>query len=457
MPRLLVLAFVLAFVLGACAGCTPPASPPARPPASSEPTAPSGTVEPQSVLPGLSGAELVAAIRTDYTPERTLGYGRARDLLFAYEMRTAGRLRDPYTGFELVLPPGEDASTAAYDRGVNTEHTWPQSRGARDEPLRSDLHHLFPVQDGVNSSRGNLPFGEVPDAQAEAWYSQDVSQSRPPAANAGRWSERGAGRWEPRDDARGNIARAVFYVYALYGPFVQDDGGAAFFSTMRADLLAWTRLDPADAAETARSAWIATQQGTPNPFVLDPTLAARAFGQGVPEEAGAPAPPGADSATDGRATDGRATDGSATTGSAAAASLWISALHYDNAGEDRGEGVGLSGLPGARLGGHALVLVNGSGGRVYRTVPLSGSLDGSGRAFVSVDGLQNGPADGVALVAPDGSVAEFVSAEGTVTATDGPAAGQSSADIGVAEDGRGVSGEWLLRDRRAGPWRLGTR
>ena len=141
---------------------------------------------------------------------------------------------------------------------------------------------------------------------------------------------------------------------------------------------------------------------------------------------------------------------------AGAGSVWISALHYDNAGEDRGEGVGLTGLPGARLGGYALVFVNGTGGRVSQTTPLSGSLDGGGRTFVSVDGIQNGPADGVALVAPDGSVSEFVSVEGTVTATAGPAAGRTSADTGVAQDGRDASGDRLLRDRRGGPWRLGA-
>ena len=437
----------LSAALAALTGCTDAgrtetAPGPASGAATEAPAAPFDTVAPQSVLPGLDGAALLAALRTDYTPERTLGYDRARDLLFAYEMRTAGRLRDPYTGFELVLPAGDDPSTAAYRLGVNTEHTWPQSKGARDEPLRSDLHHLFPVRDEVNSSRGNLPFGDVPDRQAEAWVTLDQSQSNAPASNAGRWSERGAGRWEPRDDARGDIARAVFYVYALYAPSVAEAGGDAFFSTMRADLLRWTRLDPATAAETARSAWIGTQQGTPNPFVLDPTLAERAFGAGLSSEPPRTAP--------------RAETPSAET-PRGTAGLWIAALHYDTAGDDRGEGVGLAGRAGARLDGWTLALVNGQGGRVYRTVPLSGSLDGAGRTFVSAEGLQNGPADAVALVAPDGALAEFVSYEGTVTASGGPAAGQTSVDVGVAEDGRGAAGEWLVRDRRGGPWRVGAR
>ena len=407
-------------------------------PASVE-VSPFETVEPQSVLPGLAGDDLLAALRTDYTPERTLGYDRARDLLFAYEMRTAGRLRDPYTGFELVLPAG-DPSTVAYEMGVNTEHTWPQSKGARAEPLRSDLHHLYPVRDEVNSSRGNLPFGEIPDVQAEAWYTLDVSQSRTPESNAGRWSERGLGRWEPRDDAKGNVARAILYVYALYGADVAASGGEAFFGTMRPDLLRWTRLDPVDASEAARSAWIATQQGTPNPFVLDPTLAERAFGQGAPgasdvPDAGAPGGPAGPPA--------------------ASADLWLDGLHYDTDGEDRGEGVGIVGLPGARLDGWTLVLYNGP--RPYKTVSVGGSLGGDGRLTVGVDGIQNGPADGVALVAPDGRVAEFVSYEGAIGASDGPAAGQRSTDTGVAESGRDAPGVLLLRDRRGGPWRVGTR
>ena len=428
MPRL----HVLVLALGVCAGCTTPTPSPAGPgtPAGGQP-APSATVAPQSVLPGLSGSALVAALHADYTPERTLGYDRARDLLFAYEMRTAGRLRDPYTGFELVLPAG-DPSTVAYEMGVNTEHTWPQSKGARAEPLRSDLHHLYPVRDEVNSSRGNQPFGEIPDAQAEAWYTLDVSQSRTPESNAGRWSERGLGRWEPRDDAKGNVARAILYVYALYGADVAASGGEAFFGTMRPDLLRWTRLDPVDASEVARSAWIATQQGTPNPFVLDPTLAERAFGGGVPDVPAAPAGP-PDTSAD----------------------LWVDGLHYDNDGEDRGEGVGLVGLAGARLDGWTLVLYNGP--RPYKTVPIGGSLGGDGRLTVGVDGIQNGPADGLALVAPDGSVAEFVSYEGVIDASDGPAAGQRSADTGVAESGRDAPGVLLLRERRAGPWRVGTR
>ena len=427
----------------AAAGCADRPRSPAPAPAA---PGPFGTAAPQSVRPGLTGGALVAALRADYTPERTLGYDRARDLLFAYEMRTAGHLRDPYTGFELALPPG-DPSTAAFENGINTEHTWPQSKGARDEPLRSDLHHLYPVRDNVNSSRGNLPFGDVPDDRAEAWYSLDVSQSKPPATHRERWSERGRSHWEPRDDDKGNVARAVFYVYTVYEPLVDDDGGAAFFAEMRPTLLAWNRLDPPDAAEANRSAWIATQQGTPNPFVLDPGLADRAYGAGVPSPPrGAPSPGSLPQTPRGAPAPGAPAQN---------ADLWVAQIHYDNRGEDVGEGVGVAGLPGARLDGWSLALYTGE--RVYRTVALTGSLGGDGTRFVAVEALQNGPADGVALVGPTGRVAEFLSYEGTITAAEGPAAGRRSVDVGVAETGREAPGTLLLRSSRTGAWRLGPR
>ena len=427
-------------VVFVAAGCADRPHSPALPAPGPGPAGPFDTVAAQTVRPGLTGGALVAALRADYTPERTLGYDRARDLLFAYEMRTVGHLRDPYTGYELVLPPG-DPSTVAFENGINTEHTWPQSKGARDEPLRSDMHHLYPVRDNVNSSRGNLPYGDVPDDRAEAWYSLDASQSKPPATHRERWSERGVGHWEPRDDDKGNVARAVFYVYTVYEARVDDDGGAAFFAEMRPTLLTWNRLDPPDASETNRSAWIATQQGTPNPFVLDPTLADRAYGASV-SGADIPTPPIYDPAPPRGAP-------------ASNADLWIAQIHYDNEGADVGEGVGIAGLPGARLDGWALALYNGE--RVYRTVPLQGSLAGDGTRFVSVEALQNGPADGVALVDPAGRVAEFLSYEGSITATEGPARGQRSEDVSVAESGREAPGSRIVRERRGGPWRLEAR
>ena len=391
----------------------PPSSPSTAGPFASEGT----------VLPDLRGAELLAALRAEYAPARTLGYGPARDELFTYEMETDGQLTCVYSGFSVVLPPGVDPSATAADLRVNTEHVWPQSRGARAEPLRSDMHHLFPARDNVNSSRSALPYGEIDDRLAEAWYRLDQSQSNVPRVAIDEWSERGDGRFEPREDRAGDVARAAFYVAALYPAATAAE--RAFFDGMRADLLAWNRQDPPDDAERARSTWIAGRQGTENPFVLDPTLADRAFGEGAP-----PPRPAGD----------------------AVAELAVVEVHYDNAGADTGEGVEVAGPPGGSLRGWTLAFYNGDGGAVYDTAALSGSLSPAGVAWVAVRGLQNGGADGVALVDPSGEVRQFLSYEGVVTATDGPAAGRRSEDLGVSESGSTppgqslqlVSGSWTL-------------
>jgi len=119
----------------------------------------------------------------------------------------------------------------------------------------------------------------------------------------------------------------------------------------------------------------------------------------------------------------------------------ISELHYDNGGADVNERVEISAETGTTATGWDLVFYNGNGGAVYASVALSGIFgdfgDNSGRGalVVAQPGIQNGSPDGLALVDPDGFVVEFLSYEGSFTATDGAANGLTSTDIGVAESG----------------------
>ena len=403
----------------------PRAGGPGRP-AGGQPTAAAGR---PVVEPALAGGALLDALRARYTPARTLGYGPARDVLFAWEQAQDGALECLYTGWTVSV--SGDPSTSAFEQGVNTEHVWPQSLGARAEPLRSDMHHLFPTRDGVNSSRSSLPFGEVDDARADAWYRLDASQSRRPDVDLDAWSERGQGRFEPRERVKGDVARAVFYVATIYG----DRVDMGFFDRQRETLLAWNAADPPDAAERARSAFVASRQGTENPFVLDATLAERAFGAGVPAR--------------------KAPDASAPPAALAEAPLWISEIHYDNAGDDTAEGVEVQGAPGTRVDAWRLVLYNGNGGRSYGDVRLAGVVPASGALWVPIAGLQNGSPDGVALVDPGGRVAAFLSYEGVFDAADGPAAGQRSADIGVEQSSGSPAGRSLGREAPGGAWRPG--
>ncbi|MEU4621814.1 ExeM/NucH family extracellular endonuclease [Actinoplanes sp. NPDC023801] len=120
--------------------------------------------------------------------------------------------------------------------------------------------------------------------------------------------------------------------------------------------------------------------------------------------------------------------------SAAADAPFISEIHYDNTGTDSGEAVEIEAPVGYDLSGWQLYLYNGSNGATYTPITtLSGVIPAAGVQTYTINGLQNGSPDAVALVKPDGSVAEFLSYEGALTATNGPAAGATSIDIGVSE------------------------
>ena len=120
-----------------------------------------------------------------------------------------------------------------------------------------------------------------------------------------------------------------------------------------------------------------------------------------------------------------------------AATIFVNELHYDNEGGDTGEGVEIAGPAGEDLTGWSVVLYNGSGGTTYGTMALDGTIPDLGPGFGVLaffqDGSQNGAPDGLALVDPNGDVAQFLSYEGSFVAVGGPADGLLSVDIGVSE------------------------
>lgn len=124
-----------------------------------------------------------------------------------------------------------------------------------------------------------------------------------------------------------------------------------------------------------------------------------------------------------------------TTSAAEPAEPFLSEIHYDNLGTDTGEALEIEAPVGFDLTGWQLALYNGNGGAVYNTRALTETVPEAGVVVAAypTDGLQNGSPDGVALVRPDGTVAEFLTYEGGLTAVGGPANGMAGADIGVAE------------------------
>lgn len=108
---------------------------------------------------------------------------------------------------------------------------------------------------------------------------------------------------------------------------------------------------------------------------------------------------------------------------------YISEIHYDNTSTDMGEFVEVHLPAGTTSAGFSVVLYNGGSGASYDTDPVPAVTVPANAGAVAVvgypaNGIQNGDPDGVALVDAAGRVVEFVSYEGTMTATNGPAAGK---------------------------------
>lgn len=128
-----------------------------------------------------------------------------------------------------------------------------------------------------------------------------------------------------------------------------------------------------------------------------------------------------------------------TTVSLSAQTVFINELHYDNAGSDVDEFIEIAGPAGTNLTGWTVELYNGSNGSQYETIVLTGTIDDEGANFGALafagpsSGIQNGGPDGLALIDNNGTIIQFLSYEGSMTATSGIAIGLTSTDIGVSE------------------------
>ncbi len=264
----------------------------------------------QTVLaPDLTEQNLHQFIQFNYTPEYVQGYDNARDILYSDIDNLNGIITGVYSGYSINLVGSycdcengndecsvladindcqnsngvweieTDPSVEAYYKGINVEHTWPQSWGAGSGNPRADMHHLFPTKANVNSSRGEDPFDEIDDELTHKWYRHDEILLNIPDENIDEYAEKfnpvdqpELETFEPREEQKGNTARAMFYFYAIYNDVAPEE----FWNVQKSTLLEWHYDDPVDDTEFDRTFAIAGYQDElPNPFVLDSTLARR--------------------------------------------------------------------------------------------------------------------------------------------------------------------------------------
>lgn len=152
----------------------------------------------------------------------------------------------------------------------NREHLFPQSAFNKQRPMRTDFFHIFPTDGYVNGHRSNYAFGEVTHPR---WVSQNGSKLGTNSYGKFRGTV-----FEPIDEFKGDIARALLYFATRYEHRIQtfqhvmlngtkDQVYANWFINL---LLKWHKQDPVSKHEVHRNEVGFQFQGNRNPFIDHP-------------------------------------------------------------------------------------------------------------------------------------------------------------------------------------------
>jgi len=181
---------------------------------------------------------------------------------------------DPYNFTKVTNQCGSYNSEADC---YNREHSFPRSWfGGSHEPMNSDIHHIFATDGYVNSKRSSFPFGEV---GSTTWVSGNNSKlgSSSTAGYSGTV-------FEPIDEFKGDIARAMFYMATRYENVVGSWQNNSTYSDAALNgtsnqvfetwqlnmLISWHNLDPVSQYEIDRNEAGQVHQGNRNPFIDNP-------------------------------------------------------------------------------------------------------------------------------------------------------------------------------------------
>ena len=178
------------------------------------------------------------------------GYNVARDSMFmSYDnLKVNGggaavnTVECVYTGRQAV--GYIDRTDCQNNFAINTEHTFPQNFFNSQEPMKSDLFHLFPTDDSANGIRGSKPFGIVTNPS----WTQGGSKSNTTT-------------FEPRDVHKGQVARAMFYFVIRYQNY------SNFLTNQEGILRQWHDQFPPNTVEQTRCNNIYLLQNNRNPFI----------------------------------------------------------------------------------------------------------------------------------------------------------------------------------------------
>lgn len=217
----------------------------------------------------LTGQNLYTGLRNLIDTNTNSSYTGAKTQLFQnVDNNGNGTVTCVYTGKIYSI-------NSSYNGGSdpNTEHTYAQSwfTSSSESIKKADIHHLFITTMTVNSSRGNLPLTNVANHSSG---NTDVYFTNTPRQSYRGYSSNNVQVFEPADQFKGNIARALLYFNTRYsGQSLVRDG-----VDMLPVLLLWHNADPPDNAERARNTAVFNYQGNRNPFIDHPEFVARIWG-----------------------------------------------------------------------------------------------------------------------------------------------------------------------------------
>ena len=183
--------------------------------------------------------------------------------------------------------------------GCNIEHSFAKSWwGGSENDAYKDCYHLNPSNSTANSARSNYPLG-VPVTDIKTSGSLRVGKRHHDALNTDHYV------FEPKDEYKGDFARAYFYMATCYGHWsngqidevlsryqgwrldnkdvgskfaMQNDNYLEFQPWEQEVLIQWHRQDPVSIKEIRRMDAVSDFQHNRNPFIDYPFLAEYIWG-----------------------------------------------------------------------------------------------------------------------------------------------------------------------------------
>ena len=276
-------------------------------------------------IDGTSGKELMGAIQR----VAKIGY-RADDfrydsvwLAFKHtDLRPDGYIWEIYSDCDFVYEKDRTSNTTQTGecKGYNREHAMCQSwfgtaslagkemSSSKKNSPGSDIFHIYPTAYGMNSRRGNRPYGEVLTAANVSGNGTKYGTPKSISVSntiAGAFVEASTSIstnvLEPIDEYKGDIARSYFGTMVKWaGEWAfnkAEEGRVIFDATIDADthygpennygltpygvamLIKWHRQDPVSQKEIDRNNAIQLTQGNRNPFIDYPYLVEYIWGE----------------------------------------------------------------------------------------------------------------------------------------------------------------------------------